>query len=120
MVSGWETDCHHRNRIFWHSYDLIPRACGPRDVHQNCANISCVALQAHATINTCTLKSVSLETAGLEVAHGDLMSRVKTLQNQFDKLSETCYESRELCEEATAAIQVQYTYGNMQWGRPEN
>ena len=44
------------------------------------------------------------------------MSRVKTLQNQFDKLSETCYESRELCEEATAAIQVQYTYGNMQWG----
>ena len=51
---------------------------------------------------------------------GDLMSRVKTLQNQFDKLSETCYESRELCEEATAAMQVQYTYGNMQWGRPEN
>ena len=51
---------------------------------------------------------------------GDLMSRVRTLQNQFDKLSETCYESRELCEEATAAMQVQYTYGNMQWGRPEN
>ena len=36
----------------------------------------------------------------------DLMSRVRTLQNQFDKLSETCYESRELCKEATAAMQV--------------
>ena len=47
------------------------------------------------------------------------MSRVKTLQNQFDKLSETCYESRELCEEATAAMQVQYTCIYQQ-GSPEN
>ena len=35
-----------------------------------------------------------------------LMSRVRGLQNRFDQLVENCYESRELCEEATAAIQV--------------
>ena len=35
-----------------------------------------------------------------------LMSRVRGLQNRFDQLVENCYESRELCEEATAAMQV--------------
>ena len=30
--------------ICWHSYDVIPWGCGPQAVHDNCANISCVAL----------------------------------------------------------------------------
>ena len=36
----------------------------------------------------------------------ELMDRVRDLQNQFDGLSENCYESKELCEEATSAMQV--------------
>ena len=36
----------------------------------------------------------------------ELRTRVEDLQNQFDGLCESCYEAKELCEEATAAIQV--------------
>ena len=42
----------------------------------------------------------------LEGSGGEMMTRVRNLQNRFDELSERCYESRELCEEATAALQV--------------
>ena len=35
-----------------------------------------------------------------------LLSRAKDLQNRFDKLAETCWEAKEMCEEATADMQV--------------
>ena len=36
----------------------------------------------------------------------ELHGRVADLQNRFDQLCEACYEAKELCEEATADMQV--------------
>ena len=41
-----------------------------------------------------------------EGSGAELWERVENLQNRFDQLSDDCYEARELCEEATAAMQV--------------
>ena len=41
-----------------------------------------------------------------EGSGAELRTRVEDLQNRFDGLCESCYEAKELCEEATAAIQV--------------
>ena len=40
-----------------------------------------------------------------------LLVRLEDLQNRFDQLLEGCYESKELCEEATADMQVNGSSG---------
>jgi hypothetical protein len=41
-----------------------------------------------------------------EGSGAELRGRLEDLQNRFDRLCETCYEAKELCEEATADMQT--------------
>jgi predicted HAD superfamily phosphohydrolase len=51
-----------------------------------------------------------------EGSGAELRGRLEDLQNRFDRLCETCYEAKELCEEATADMQVRVGIGAVRKG----